>query len=141
TMTLAGRRALLDAAYAHDVVLVEDSAYSELRYDGVPLPALIALDAQRSGNIESVRTIYCGTFSKTVIPGLRVGWIVAPAAVINKAVLLKQANDLHTGTLTQMALTDVVTHLPQSHVAMLCETYGARRDAMLQALAAHMPDG
>ena len=66
---------------------------------------------------------------------------MAPAAVVHKAVLLKQANDLHTGSLTQMALTDVVTHLPQSHVAMLCETYGARRDALLKALGRHMPEG
>jgi DNA-binding transcriptional MocR family regulator len=141
TMTLAERRALLDGAYKHDVIVVEDAAYSDLRFDGAPLPPLMALDAERSGGIESVRTVYCGTFSKTVIPGLRVGWIVAPSAVVNKAVLLKQANDLHTGSLTQMALTDVVARLPQSHVAMLCETYGARRDAMLKALAAHMPNG
>lgn len=141
TMTLAERKALLEGADAHNVIVIEDGAYSELRYDGAPLPSLLALDAARNGGIEAARVVHCGTFSKTVIPGLRVGWMVAPAAVINKAVLLKQANDLHTSTLTQMALADVVAHLPQSHIAMLCETYGARRDAMMRALAAHMPAG
>lgn len=141
TMTLAERNALLDGAEKHDVIVVEDAAYTELRYDGAPLPSLLALDVARHGGIEHTRVVHCGTFSKTVIPGLRIGWMVAPASVINKAVLLKQANDLHTSTLTQMALADVVAHLPQSHIAMLCEVYGARRDAMMKALEKHMPPG
>jgi hypothetical protein len=141
TMTLAERNALLDGADAHNLIVVEDGAYSELRYDGAPLPSLLACDVARKDGIENSRVVHCGTLSKTVIPGLRIGWLVAPSAVIHKAVLLKQANDLHTSTLAQMALAEVVLNLPQSHLAMLCETYGARRDAMLKALAAHMPEG
>jgi DNA-binding transcriptional MocR family regulator len=141
TMTLADRNAVLDGADRHNVIVIEDGAYSELRYEGAPIASLLALDIARKGSIEASRVVHCGTFSKTVIPGLRIGWLVAPAAVITKTVLLKQANDLHTSTLTQMALAGVAAHMPQSHIAMLCETYGARLQAMLKALAAHMPAG
>ena len=135
------RETIIAGARAHDVVIVEDGAYSELRFQGAPQPSLLALDIAHCGSIEESRVIHCGTFSKTVIPGLRIGWVVAPKPVIRKLVLLKQANDLHTSSLTQMALKEVAERLPQSHVAMLCESYGARCDIMLKALAAHMPDG
>ena len=141
SFSLAERRAMLGGAQAHDLVLLEDAAYTDLRYSGAPLPSLLALDVERSGGIERARVIYCGTFSKTIIPGLRAGWVVAPRAVIEKMGLLKQASDFHTAALTQMVLTDVVARLPQSHVAGLCETYGVRLAAMLEGLGAHMPQG
>jgi DNA-binding transcriptional MocR family regulator len=137
----AERTALVSGAHAHDVVLLEDAAYSDLRYSGAPRPSLLALDLERRGSIEDTRVIYTGTFSKTIIPGLRVGWVVAPTPVIRKLVLLKQASDLHTSTLTQMVLAEVAARLRQSHLAMLCENYGARCDTMLRALALHMPPG
>src|SRR5262249_54921590 len=96
---------------------------------------------ERKGSIEEARVIYCGTFSKTIIPGLRLGWVVAPASVIQKMGLLKQASDFHNAPLTQMVLTDLASRLPQSHVAMLCETYGARLRTMLEGLSASMPKG
>lgn len=141
SLALDERQMLLAGAERHDVVLLEDGAYSELRYDGPPLPSLLALDLKRCRDIEASRVVYCGTFSKTIIPGLRAGWVVAASAVIQKMGLLKQASDFHTSTLTQMVLSDVASGLPQSHVAMLCETYRARRDSMLGALKAHMPPG
>jgi DNA-binding transcriptional MocR family regulator len=105
------------------------------------LPSLLALDAERNGSIEQSRVLYCGTFSKTIIPGLRAGWVVAASPVIQKMGLLRQAIDFHNSPLSQMVLTDVATRLPQSHVAMLCETYGARCAAMLRALVEYMPEG
>ena len=141
SLSLAEREALIAAAQVHDFVLLEDAAYTELRYRGTPRPSLLALDLERCRDIEESRVIHCGTFSKTIIPGLRAGWVVAAAPVIAKMGLLKQASDFHTGTLTQMVLADVAARLPQSHIAMLCETYGARLDAMLKALAADMPPG
>src|SRR5262249_8210959 len=117
-----------------------DAAYTDLRYQGAPLPSLLALDAERKG-IEQSRVLYCGTFSKTIIPGLRTGWVVAASPVIQKMGLLRQAIDFHNSPLLQMVLTDVSARLPQSHIAMLCETYGARCAAMLRALADTMPDG
>lgn len=141
SFSLDERQAVIAGAEAQDVVLLEDAAYTDLRYGGAPLPSLLALDLERCSDIEQSRVIYCGTFSKTIIPGLRVGWVVAAAPVIQKTGLLKQASDFHTAALTQMVLTDVVARLSQSHVAMLCETYGARLTAMLDGLAAFMPDG
>jgi hypothetical protein len=137
--SLGQRHALLAGAKMHDIVLLEDAAYTDLRYSGAPMPSLLALDIERVGSIEESRIIYCGTFSKTIIPGLRTGWVVAATPVIQKMGLLKQASDFHTAALTQMVLTDVAAQLPQSHIAMLCETYGARLRAMLEALAASMP--
>jgi DNA-binding transcriptional MocR family regulator len=141
TLSLVDRKALLAGARAQDVIILEDAAYSDLRYRGAPLPSLLALDLERCGSIEESCILFTGTFSKTIIPGLRVGWVVGPSAVIRKLVLLKQASDLHTSTLTQMALAEVAVRLSQSHIAMLCENYGARLDAMLGALALHMPPG
>jgi DNA-binding transcriptional MocR family regulator len=85
--------------------------------------------------------IYTGTFSKSVAPALRIGWIVAPAPVIHKLVLIKQASDLHSATLNQMVLAEICEDAVAARAAELCRTYGARRDAMLAALARHMPKG
>src|SRR5262245_41226487 len=81
SFSLAEREAMLAGAEAHDIVLLEDAAYTDLRYRGVPQPSLLALDLQRTHDIDSSRVIYCGTFSKTVIPGLRAGWVVAARPV------------------------------------------------------------
>jgi hypothetical protein len=141
SLTLKEREALIAGADKHDVVIVEDAAYAALRYDGAPLPSLLALDLKRCGGIETSRVLYCGTFSKTIVPGLRVGWVIAARPVIEKMGLLKQCIDFHASPLSQMVLTDVAARLPQSHIAGLCETYRARRDAMMSALAAHMLGG
>jgi len=139
--SLAARQRLIAAAAQHDIALLEDAAYTDLRYKGAPLPSLLAFDAERSGGIEKSRVLYCGTFSKTIIPGLRGGWVVAASPVIQKMGLLRQAIDFHNSPLSQMVLTDVAARLPQSHVSMLCEIYGARCAAMLRALDDHMPQG
>jgi len=135
---LPAREALLAGAEVHDAAILEDGAYTDLRYAGAPLPSLLALDTQARG-IERTRVIYSGTFSKTISPGLRTGWVVAASPVIEKMGLLKQASDFHVSALTQMVLADVVQRLPQSHIAGLCETYGVRLGTMLDGLAAHMP--
>jgi DNA-binding transcriptional MocR family regulator len=139
SLDLPARQALLAMAEENDIVLLEDAAYAGLRYRGAPLPSLLALDLARAGGIEKTRTLYCGTFSKTIIPGLRVGWVVAAAPVIEKLGLMRQAIDFHSSPLSQMVLAEVAARLPQSHLAMLCETYGARLSAMLDALSTHMP--
>ncbi len=139
--SVAARERLLAAAAKHDVAIVEDAAYTDLRYQGAPLPSLLALDAERNGGIEHSRVLYCGTFSKTIIPGLRAGWVIAASPVVQKMGLLRQAIDFHNSPLSQMVLTDVAARLPQSHIAMLCETYGARCAAMLRALSEFMPQG
>jgi DNA-binding transcriptional MocR family regulator len=141
SMGMNERQALLADADAKGVVLVEDAAYVALSFDGEPPPPLLALDAKAKGEIDASRVIHCGTFSKTVVPGLRVGWVVAASPVIRKLVLLKQASDLHASSLAQMVLCDIVERLGHAHIDKLCKVYGARRDAFMAALDQHMPAG
>lgn len=139
TLSRAGREALLDRAGALDIAVIEDAAYQELRYDGTPVPPILALDVARSGDIERTRTIYCGSFSKTLAPGLRVGWVCAAKEVIGRLVLMKQAADLHSPTLNQIATNHVARAEFDAHVARIKAVYAARRDRMLAALDREMP--
>lgn len=141
TMTLQERQDLLAGARRSDVVVIEDTAYNKLSFDGPLLPNLLALDIAHEGGIENSRVVYCGTFSKSVVPGLRVGWIVAATPIIQKLVLMKQAADLHTSTLAQVALAKLIERLPADHAETLCATYRPRRDAMVAALEEFMPEG
>jgi hypothetical protein len=135
------RAALLEAAASLDLPLIEDAAYAALRYEGDDLPPLLALDAAGVGGVDGARVLYCGTFSKTVVPGLRLGWVAAPRPVIRRLVLIKQASDLHTASLSQMVVHEVVQEVLPRRLASLREAYRRRRDAMLRALATEMPAG
>ena len=141
SLDLPARQALLAAAAALDLPLIEDAAYEALRYDGEALPSLLALESARTGDIDQGRVVYCGTFSKTVVPGLRLGWVVAPVPVIRRLVLIKQASDLHTQTLSQMVMHEVAAETIPDCLGPIRATYRARRDAMLAALSAAMPMG
>jgi DNA-binding transcriptional MocR family regulator len=142
TMTKAEREWLLDLAEALDVAVIEDAAYQALRYDGETVPPVLALDiARNSGDIEKTRTLYCGSFSKTLAPGLRVGWVVAAQDVVRKLVLIKQAADLHSSTVNQMVIAKVAETVFDAQVAKVRETYSHRRTKMLEALGAYMPSG
>ena len=141
TLQASARQNILDLAEELDIAVIEDAAYQSLRYDGEEVPPLLALDIERNGSIENTRTIYCGSFSKTLAPGLRVGWVCAAKPVISKLVLMKQAADLHSATLNQMAIHRVASDGFDAQVAKIKTPYMARRDAMLAALARHMPEG
>ena len=141
SMTPAQRQALLELADATDMTLIEDAAYRELRFAGKALPSLLALDIARSGSIEQARTLYCGTFSKTISPALRLGWVCGPKAVIEKLVLLKQGSDLHVSTINQMVGWRTVTEGYEQHLSRLRNAYGAKAQATLEALDRHMPQG
>ncbi len=145
TLSLDRRHRLIEIADHYGVPILEDDPYGQLRYEGEHLPSLVAMDsafratngAQYSGNL-----IYLSTFSKTLSPGIRLGWIVAPAEVIRKLVQAKQGTDLHTGTLTQMVAYEVAAGgFLDEHVKIIRAIYRERRDAMLQAMAAHFPPG
>jgi 2-aminoadipate transaminase len=143
TLSLARRKRLVALARRHGVIIVEDNPYGELRYSGHALPSLFELDARnlRATGLES-RVIYTGTFSKTLMPGLRVGWVIAPQAVIEKLTQAKQAADLHTGTLSQyLALELVRQGFLEEFVPVLCRNYRKRRDAMIVALGKYFPKG
>jgi DNA-binding transcriptional MocR family regulator len=141
TVGQADRERLLDLAEDLQCAIVEDGAYQDLRYDGDPVPPILALEQAKKGTLDNCRTIYCGTFSKTLSPGLRVGWIVAARPVIAQMVLIKQAADLHSPTLNQMAVNTVARQQFDSHVEKVRAAYKARRDAMLRALKQYMPPG
>jgi DNA-binding transcriptional MocR family regulator len=141
SLTKEERIALLDAAEAIDIPLIEDTAYEHLRYDGTRAPTLIALAAERAGSIDKARVIYCGTFSKSVAPGFRVGWMVAPQEIIKKLVLIKQASDLNVSCFNQMIMHEIASTIFGSHTNKVRAAYKERRDAMLKALQAHMPKG
>lgn len=141
TMETSARRQLMARARALNAIIVEDAAYSALRYEGEDLPSIAALDADQAGSIDATRTLYCGSFSKTLSPGLRVGWICGPAKLIRKLTLLKQGADLHSATTNQMVMHRVASAGYDAQVARARLVYRSRRDAMLAALHRYAPPG
>jgi 2-aminoadipate transaminase len=135
TLSLARREKLAAALVRTGTILLEDDAYYDLRYDGEPLPPIGTLHPQ-------LVALYTGTFSKTIAPGLRVGYIYGPKELIERLTQLKQITDLHTGSLTQRIVYRYVASgkLP-TQVEHLCATYRAKRDTMQIALDRHMPTG
>jgi 2-aminoadipate transaminase len=103
TLNLARRKALVQLATRLHLPIIEDDPYDELRYASEPQPGLLALSSQYGGTV-----IRLGTFSKVLAPGLRLGYLAAPRSIIDKLVQAKQATDLHTPTLTQMAVYEIV---------------------------------
>ena len=141
TMSEPDRRDLLDLATQLGIPLIEDAAYAALRFDGTPVASCQALDIRQCGSIEHSRVIYCGTFSKTIAPGLRIGWICAATELVHKVVLVKQAGDLHTATINQMVMHRVVQENYDDQIGRIAKVYAERRDAMLAALERFMPPG
>ena len=141
TMGRLERSRLVERAHAEDLVLIEDAAYRDLRFSGAPEPSLLALDIAQGGSIETARTLYCGTFSKTLSPALRLGWVCGPRAVIDRLVLLKQGCDLHVSTVNQMVAARIVSEDFDAHLERLRGAYRARAATLQDALARHMPMG
>ncbi|MBN1814313.1 MAG: PLP-dependent aminotransferase family protein [Anaerolineae bacterium] len=127
------RRQLIALADRYNVPILEDDFVGDLRYEGRAQPALKALDP-------GGRVIYVSTFSKMLMPGLRVGFLVAEGPVYDRLVGYKRANDLATSNLIQRALEAYVTvGRYQAHLRRSCRVYRKRRDAMLQAIDRHLP--
>ncbi|TPJ37663.1 PLP-dependent aminotransferase family protein [Mesorhizobium sp. B2-5-13] len=141
TLDRKQREAVLDLAGELDIAVIEDAAYRALRYDGEGVPPILALDCARSGGIDKARTLYCGSFSKILSPGMRVGWVCAPRHVVEKLVLMKQASDLHSPSVNQMVMHRAAESVFDSQVEKLIGAYRERRDGLLGALEANMPEG
>jgi len=141
TLSATIRDSMLNLAEELDIAIIEDAAYQALRYDGEAVPPILAMDIKRHGDINKTRTVYCGTFSKTLAPGLRVGWVCGAKEVISRLVLMKQASDLHSPTINQIAITDVAVNGFDTQVTKIRKAYRVRRDYMLAALKTHMPAG
>ncbi len=136
--SLARRKAVLETARKYGAVILEDAAYCKLAYEGESLPSLLALD-ETNGDPDAGAVIQLGTFSKTLAPALRIGWITGPRPVIKQLVLMKQAGDLHVSTINQEIALRAATKLFPSHLETLQDAYRAKRDVMLGALEDFMP--
>ena len=135
--SLAKRKALLEFAYKHDLLVVEDAPYREIRFLGTPIPSLYQLDQEGEN-----RSIIIGmkTFSKILAPGLRVGWVIARPEIIQKLVVAKQAVDLCTNVFSQKWLAEYLkTGKIYGVIAHTCELYRDKRDFMCDMLEKHMP--
>lgn len=133
TMSLPRRQRLVRIAKERELLVLEDNPYGLLRFEGDPLPPLYALDGGEF-------VIYLGTFSKILSPGIRLGWAAAPRPVLQKMNLGKQAADLCSSSMTQLFVSTYFAEGAwRGYLDSLNDLYRSRRDAMLDALAAHFP--
>jgi 2-aminoadipate transaminase len=143
TLAYDRRLKLIELADRYGVPIIEDDPYGQLRFEGENLPAIEVLDSQTRMHDEcySGNVIYLSTFSKTLAPGIRLAWVVAPPEVINKLIQAKQGADLHTSTFNQIVAHEVANggYLTE-HVKLIRKVYKERRDVMLDTLEEHMPD-
>lgn len=142
TLSRERREKLADLIIKHNLPFIEDDPYGELRYSGEKLPTVFQVEAMRRGSTTvDGNVIYCGTFSKVLTPGLRIGWVVAAFPVIDKLVQVKQATDLHTSTLNQFISYEVARDeaFLEEHIANLRDVYRRRRDLMLKTMDEHFP--
>jgi len=133
TMNLERRKELIRLAFEHQIPIVDDNPYGELRYSGTPKPSLRGLGGDA--------VIQLGTFSKLISPGLRVGWIVAPTAALKIVEKAKQGADLHSTTFTQYVIYEFLRRgWLEEHIETVKAAYARRRDVMLKALEEYFPD-
>lgn len=136
TMTLERRQELVETCAKYGLPIIEDDPYGELRFEGEHLPSLLELGRKAGATV-----IRMGSFSKVLAPGLRLGFVVAPVPVINKMVQLKQATDLHTQTISQMAVYEAIKgEFFDQHLPAVRELYREQCQFMLNALSEHFPE-
>lgn len=134
-LSAARRRQLIELADRYNIPIMEDDYVGDLRYEGRTQPALKSLDP-------GGRVIYVSTFSKMLMPGLRIGFLLADGPVYESLVSYKHVNDLGTSNLIQRALEAYVTiGRYQAHLRRSCQIYRKRRDVMLAAISRHLPRG
>ncbi len=132
-LSLERRKRVLELAVKYQTLIVEDDPYGDLYFDAPPPPSLLALSEQVPGSRDWL--VHCGSLSKVLSPGLRVGWLVAPPALLAKATMCKQFSDAHTSTFAQATAARYLAagHMPAT-LARVRATYGQRAQAMGQAL-------
>jgi 2-aminoadipate transaminase len=144
TLSEGRRHQLILLADKYGIPIIEDDPYGQLRYEGEHIAPLVVLDREnlrRDNGFTLGNVIYLSTFSKTLAPGIRLAWIVAPEDVISKLVQLKQAADLHTSTFNQHVAYEVARDgFLDQHVKLIRQVYRERRDAMLHSLHEYFPE-
>lgn len=134
TLSLPRRRRLIELANAYDLLVLEDTPYRALRYEGAALPTLKSLDTQG-------RVLHLGSFSKILAPGLRLGWAVGSPEVVERLGLLKLAADTQNSTLNMAATSAYLsTYDIDAHLEAARPVYRRKRDLMLATIADTFPD-
>ena len=147
TLSLERRFDLVRLSNRYGIPLIEDDPYGALRYEGEHLPPLVALDSdfqaesgQDGHGYMEGNVIYLGTLSKTLSPGLRLGWVCAPEEVIDRLVLAKQGTDLHSSNFDQMLAFEILKDgFMDEHILTIRKVYRERRNVMLDALTRYFP--
>jgi len=135
TLTAERRKKLYEIAARYGLIVVEDDPYGALRYAGTAIPPVKSLDTEGL-------VVYHSTISKTIAPGLRIGWVVAGEEIRRKLTIAKQAADLHTSSLDQRIVHRYLTDFDNNaHVERIRQSYGERFSIMDAALRATMPEG
>jgi 2-aminoadipate transaminase len=133
--SLERRRGFMELMAGRDIPILEDSPYTELRFDGEMLPPLKSFDNEGS-------VVYLGTFSKVFCPGMRIGWVAADEKILEKYVLVKQGADLHSANITQRNLSMYLdTYDLDEDIQKIRSVYKSRRDAMHNAISEEFPKG
>ncbi|MCF3123660.1 PLP-dependent aminotransferase family protein [Streptomyces arenae] len=136
TLPADRRAAIARVARSRGLWVIEDDPYGELRFEGERVPWIATYPGAED------RTVLLGSFSKVMAPGLRLGWLRAPAALLRACAVAKQAADLHTPTVNQLAAARYLADRDlDAHVARVAGVYRERRDAMLAGLADALPEG
>ncbi|GAA1416669.1 PLP-dependent aminotransferase family protein [Kitasatospora putterlickiae] len=134
TLSVERRRAIAEVAARHGLWIVEDDPYGELRFDGAPLPWIASFDGAAD------RTVLLGSLSKIMSPGMRLGWLRAPAALRQACATVKQTTDLHSSTVDQAAAARYLTDARlDAHLTRVRAAYRERRDALLDGLPHTLP--
>ncbi len=134
SLTLQERKVLVELARIHDFLIIEDSPYRELRYDGQHIPTMYSLDPDR--------VVHLGSFSKIFAPGFRLGWIIAHPDILDKIYVCKQSLDLCPPVFDQYVAAEFLgSGRLDANLKKTIELYKSKRDLMLGLLEKHMPDG
>jgi 2-aminoadipate transaminase len=135
TLPAGRRQQLARTAAEHNLLIIEDDPYGKLRYRGDDVPPIKHWD-------EADGVLYVSTFSKTIAPGFRLGWVVAPPDIFAQLLIVKQASDLHTSSFDQRVAYAYLTQNDQAvHLEKIRSAYGERFNVMDSALQAEMPAG
>jgi 2-aminoadipate transaminase len=134
TMSVEQRRMVLDVAERYDLLVIEDSPYREIRFEGEHQPMMYSMNNER--------VMLFGTLSKTVLPGFRIGWIIAPEQIIDRLVVAKQSSDLCAPVFDQaVAARYFEKGLFEKNLARTVDLYRGKRDHMLKCFEKYMPEG
>ncbi len=138
-LNLERRRQVLELAAKYQTLVVEDDPYGDLYFGAAPPPSLLALSQDVPGSREMLA--HCGSLSKVLSPGLRVGWMVAPPELLAKATMCKQFSDAHTSTFAQATAARYLKsgRMPET-LKVVRKAYGARAQAMGDALRKELGD-